>query len=602
MCGIAAIIEQKKAIVKESELSAMTKAVAHRGPDSEGFFLDKNIGLGHRRLSIIDLDDRGIQPMKAYDKIIIFNGEIYNYIEIKELLQKKGYFFKTETDTEVILAAYDFWGKDCVNHFNGMWAFIIYDKKKQIIFGSRDRFGEKPLYYSLIQGKLCFASEIKQFTFIEGWQAKLNRESAFEYLRGGLHNYSENTFFEGVKSLGAGAFFVLDLNTQAFKVEKYYDLEEKVKNSTRFSNDFEAAKSTFADLFEQSIQLRLRSDVPIGTSLSAGLDSTSIACQINKMRNVKNHSYHQKTFTAHFPKFIYDEGQIVKESFSGSEFDVHLVSPTFQGFESTLQQLIWHQDEPPQTESTFAQWSVYQYASEKGIKVMLDGQGADEVLGGYDVFFKKRLSDLLRDKNFALILELYFYLKNHGFNHFNRYRKKNKFTIDFEQNFISERAINPLIRGKTFREESFFQINSTLPALLHYSDRNSMAWGVEARLPFLDYRLVEWVSLLPDEFRMNKGSRKVILREAMKPVLPKSIYKEQRKLGFFMPGEIWIRQNKESYKQKITELLTQIPIFDNHKVIQNFKAFSQTRPFSGGHPFWRLLLFGEWVKRFDVEL
>ena len=412
MCGISVIIDAPNQPIRADEIQAMTDAVAHRGPDGEGFWTKKNIAFGHRRLAILDLEPaRGQQPMKYLNDryVIIHNGEIYNYLEIRQLLISKNYNFSTQTDTEVIAAAYDCWGEACLAHFNGMWAFVIFDNQKNTVFAARDRFGVKPLYYYQKNTKFYLASEIKQFTTTSGWQPILNETIALDFLQHGLKNHSNDTFFEEVKTLPAAHFLIYNIDNQQFKIKKYYDLSEK--SAEKSTKNFESAKEKFTHLLSDAVRLRLRSDVKIGTALSGGLDSSAVTALATGLLGVPT-----ATVSACFPNQENDETLYIHSVTAFLETTNYPAFPCWEEMKKEMQNLIWQQDEPIGSASVFAQSEVFRMAKKQGLTVMLGGQGADEILGGYDAFLRPYFKNMFQKNLLRAIFSVANYARLHRLN------------------------------------------------------------------------------------------------------------------------------------------------------------------------------------------
>lgn len=382
MCGIAGIISDSAETL--AKINAATDLVNHRGPDGRGVYIQQNLAFGHRRLSILDLSELGKQPMSYVERYVItYNGEVYNYLEIREDLRKKGYQFKSDSDTEVILAAYAEWGQDCLHRFNGMFSFAIYDQVKQTVFCARDRFGVKPFYYLCHGTDLYFGSEIKQFTVLPGWSPTLNKKKAVDFLVNDIIDRDEHTFFEQVKQLRGGCFLYYDLQKKTFEVKKWYSLEAKQEYQHLTE---EEALRIFKDLFTDAVSLRLRSDVKVGSCLSGGLDSSSIVSVVNRLLKAENKSELQEVVSACFNEKKYDEQIFIDKLVAEKNIAVHKVFPDINDLFPDLDKMLWHQDEPFGSTSIFAQWSVFKEARKNGLIVMLDGQGADEILGGYHTF------------------------------------------------------------------------------------------------------------------------------------------------------------------------------------------------------------------------
>ena len=557
MCGVTGVVNQSNDPVDPEELRNANNLVSHRGPDGEGVFYGDNFALGHRRLAIIDLSEKGKQPMEYRANVIIHNGEIYNYIELREELIKLGYSFQSQTDTEVILAAYDYWGEDCVNHFNGMWAFAIYNKKKNCLFCSRDRFGIKPFYYTIIKNKFCFASEIKQFTVIQGWEPKMNKTRAYEFLVFGYHDHTHETFFKDVFQLKKGHNLVYNLSDNTFEEKCFYNIPTTL--NTQIS--FEEAKEKFTLLFRDAVRLRLRSDVKVGSALSGGLDSSSVVGVINQILKKENKIEQQETVSACFPGFEKDESPWIDKVVDKNKVISHKVIPSFDTLFDDLKKITWQQDEPISGAGVIAQYHVFKTAKANGIAVMLDGQGADEILAGYEKFYLPNFKALLKENPFTAISELIQFFRLHNIGPPAAIKKVKSFLNKNEQK--KPEWLNPSFdipseelftrsMDDTVQNTSINLISEMgLLILLHFEDRNSMASSVESRLPFLDYRLVEFCLSLPDSFKIKKAKRKYILREAMKESLPDVVYKRYDKSGFATPQEHWMQRNKAAFDKEL---------------------------------------------------
>lgn len=554
MCGITAIVSTNGAPVSRPQLEAATRIAAHRGRDGEGFYVEGNIGLGHRRLAVFDLSEQGKQPMAYQNSVISFNGAIYNYPELRQQLQKKGLIFQTKTDTEVILAAYACWGIDCLRHFNGMWAFTLYDAEKQTLFAARDRFGIKPLYYSKVGNQFCLASEIKQFTVLEAWQARPNKARCYEFLAHGWQNHTNETLFEGVFQLPGGYWLLYDLRTHEYRIQSYYSLENEIPP---YRQPFSKAKKQFRGLLEDSIRLRLRSDVPLGITLSGGIDSSSIALLSNSLFKTSNgQNASLSSISVCFDQPRIDERPFVNAVLEKTGILNYQVFPSFSKLEELLKKVIWHQDEPIASASIFAQYLAFEEAQKRGLKVMLGGQGADEILGGYDACLAPFLKSLVRADplwaSWEAMAMIYFNRQTfrnrfwqavHSPPKFPLYALKSEFRPNKETLFIP--------KGAHGLKELGIQLtnHNPLPSLLHYEDRNSMAFAVESRVPFLDHRLVEFCLSLPDRYKIRNGKRKYILREALKAEFPGLIYRRYDKLAFATPQEDWVEENASFFRR-----------------------------------------------------
>ena len=576
MCGIAGIIQSNPSLYNKHHLKKMTDALAHRGPDGEGLWQNEsgNVLLGHRRLSIIDLSDSGQQPMHhsslstggeglGVRYTIIHNGEIYNYIELKEELQKKGYSFHSQTDTEVILAAYDCWQDECVDYFDGMFAFAIWDATKKELFAARDRFGEKPFFYHFNGKQLLFASEMKAL-WAAGVERTANQKMLFNFITIG---YTDNpsqpgeTFFENIYKLPPATVLKYTTGSNELVVEKYWDIDPEKQNKKITDNE---AIEQFNHLFSTSVKRRLRSDVAIGTSLSGGLDSSSVVATAIPF---STHHSPFAAFTAVFPGYEKDESAFSKQiadQFKLQQFTV-TVSPEEMMNDWTT--ICHHQEEPFGSASIYAQYKVYELAKQHGIKVLLDGQGADETLAGYHKYYKWYWQELFRNRKLFRSKELKaakeigvtesFNFKNVIASYFpgfatvtleNQYLLKAIRHEDLAKDFVKLQS-----KEAYYTTPDHFTLNGVLhfntcthglEELLRYADRNSMAHGREVRLPFLSHELVEFVFSLPANFKIRNGWTKWILRETMAKSLPAEITWRRDKVGFEPPQKTWM-ENKQ---------------------------------------------------------
>lgn len=567
MCGIAGIISTNKKIVTEANLKKMAAALAHRGPDGTGYWIDSTgqTGFGHSRLSIIDLSNSAAQPMHYLDRYtIVYNGEIYNYIEIKAALQKIGYTFKTQSDTEVILAAYDRWKEKCLQQFDGMFAFAIYDQKEQVLFAARDRFGEKPFYYYRDDEHFIFASEMKALWAI-GVVKKVNEKMMLNYLTlGYLQNVNDKseTFFEEIQSLPPAHYIQLSVSNKRFSNKSYWylDKESCIKVSPT------DAIEHFNELFSISVKRRLRSDVPVGSSLSGGLDSSSIVSATSDLYKNGLSEFRPVSFSAVFPGFEKDESNFIHTVTNKFSVDNFITNPTAEGLVNDFEKMCYHQEEPFHSSSTYAQYKVFELAAAHGVKVLLDGQGADETMAGYHKYIHWYLQQLLariqlleakkekaalRKNNLpfewgpknviaafmpahvTILLEKKAYRKtiNHP-----------DLTEEFTGSFRGQEweGIHKPIVSKLNDILYFNTMQFGLEELLRFADRNSMAHGREVRLPFLNHELVQFIFSLPANFKIHDGWTKWILRKSMDNILPDEIVWRKDKVGYETPQKQWM--------------------------------------------------------------
>ncbi|MEO6070245.1 MAG: asparagine synthase (glutamine-hydrolyzing) [Chitinophagaceae bacterium] len=577
MCGIAGIVS--RSVVHYNDLKKMTDSIIHRGPDGEGQWINKEamVGLGHRRLSIIDLSNGGAQPMHSEDGryTITFNGEIYNYIELREQLLKKGYQFNSHSDTEVLLKLFIDQGVACLNNLDGMFAFAIWDEEKKQLFCARDRFGEKPFYYHFVPGKLfVFASEIKALKayglpleFLPhrvGWYFNDNYA---------LNNPAkqEETFYKDIFKLEAGFSLIIEKDIR-IKKEKYWDINiDKVNVNI----SLEEAKDQFRYLFYESVKRRLRSDVPVGTSLSGGLDSSSVVCVISEL--LQNKGVSQKTFSARFKNFDQDEGSFIEEVIKGKDLQAFYTWPQGDELFSMFDKFMYHQEEPCGSSSQFAQWEVMKLARQENVTVLLDGQGADEVITGYSHYFDIYFNELQNYYPERFAKELASYVEN--INPKYKYTNTEKPTLSFAAKArqkvypVYSKFLKPLLpvhknqegllhpdfghEANKYGGFEYFDYDQGLnnglhhdakkgkmEVLLRYGDKNSMAHSREVRLPFLSHELVEFVFSLPPWLKIHDGWSKFILRESMKDILPQKIAWRKDKIGYQTPQENWMHKDK----------------------------------------------------------
>jgi asparagine synthase (glutamine-hydrolysing) len=564
MCGIAGIISTLKT-VSQSAVQQMTDSIIHRGPDGGGVWMNdtNTVGLGHRRLSIIDLSNAGHQPMHYLDRYTItFNGEIYNYLEIKQDLVAAGYQFKSLSDTEVILAAYDKYGEACLSRFDGMFAFAIWDKKEQLLFMARDRFGEKPLFHAMHEGQFIFASEIKAL-WAAGLPKKINERMLFNfYYFKSLFNPDDlsETFYANITQLKPAHSMLVSASGKVMQLKCYWQIPENYEPITISDED---AKDKFASLFKESVKRRLRSDVPVGSSLSGGLDSSVVVANINQ---IKEKSVIQKTFSARFPGFKKDESAYIDLLLKNVMAEGFSCTPNDESVANNIDKIIAHQDEPFNSLSITAQYEVMQLARNNGVIVLLDGQGADEYLCGYPGLIDSYLMDLKKHNPKQYKKELADFQSAQAENTINsidrrvrRMRVKQfmgsklidqllliqqKISNSADSKFINS-LVSPgerIFYNRKYMHENlhgmlhYATFKGGLQELLRYADRNSMAHSLEVRLPFLSHELVEFVFSLPDSFKFRQGFTKYILRKGMEDILPPEICWRKDKIGYEVPA------------------------------------------------------------------
>ena len=582
MCGICGLVDYRDGSVTLGELTAMRDVVANRGPDDAGAVLfhgaevaahppgpgrpdwteGAQVGLGHRRLSIIDLSHAGHQPMadETGRYWIVLNGEIYNYLELREELIGRGCRFRSNSDTEVVLAAYAQWGEECLNRMNGMWAFAIYDRERETLFCARDRFGVKPFYYQARPGQFRFASEVKQF--VRGGEPKPSLDPAVlaDFLFWGFQDHREGTFIKGIRSLPGGHFLMLireDIELGRAEPKRYWH------PAPEEALGFEEAAERFRELLTDSVRLRLRSDVPVGITLSGGLDSSSITCLSAGLSRGEG-SAPLKAYSATFPDPKYSEEAFARAVVERAGVERVVIEPGGPQLSKDWESFVWAMDEPFMTLSFYANWKVYQRVREQGVPVILNGQGGDELLLGYERYrvpffihlakrwsFGTLLSEIAQGRahaNMSLAMQLAYtaYFSSHRLRTARRLRLlKPYLTREFFE--YGRRRREHVVRGPIVRPWPDVLIQEfehyQLQHLLHHEDRVSMHYSIEARNPFLDYRLFNFVIGQDMRVLLRNGWSKAVLREAMKGVLPESVRLRSDKMGFDTPTGRLIREN-----------------------------------------------------------
>ena len=575
MCGIFGIInlDKEKFVCKEKIIKSIER-VKHRGPDiRQAELLTPYVGLAHARLSILDLTESANQPFNYLTLTIVFNGEIFNYIELKEELQIVGYKFKTESDTEVITAAYHLWGEDCVSKFNGMWAFAIYDKENDTLFCSRDRFGIKPFYYTIFEGNLLFASEIKSILEYYPELKRPNYNAISAFCRESVGAQNIESWFEGIYRLPSAHNLII--KKEGHNIYEYWDYPDKVDKNLSWPDALE----TYRDIFNDAIKIRLRSDVPLGATLSGGLDSTSIVCTVDKVFNQEINTY-----TASFPEEKYDEYKTVDSLRKDYNFLSNRVVVDYDDFLPRLNQLIYHLESGHASPAIFPLSKINKEAKTK-LTVILEGQGADELLGGYlDYIFVDHLIDLISSFKFKKAIHDLSEFKKawslktaillFGRHHLPRWAKSLYRKLDGTEFVYSD---NLKLYNKTTAKVPKIKFNKKetrlnkmlksqhkkgLVNLLHYGDAISMMYSLESRLPFMDYKLVEFAFKLPAQYKIQQGFGKYIHRKAMEDVLTDNIIYGMSKIGFKSPIEKVIAENKNVQDILLSDSLNNRKLFN----------------------------------------
>jgi asparagine synthase (glutamine-hydrolysing) len=604
MCGISGVINFNNKPVKEGDLKLMMQKMKHRGPDDDGFFIEENVGLGFVRLSILDLSQAGHQPMASHNEryVIVFNGEVYNYIEIREEL-KGDFKFKTGTDTEVVLAAYQKWGEDCLDKFNGMFAFVIYDRESKKLFGARDRFGIKPFYYYNDDEKFIFASELK--AILPFVKKEPNDSIIADYLLYNRVDHTNETFFKNIYKLPHGTLFTL--KNSKIEMNRWYILLDKINTGG------ELDKTKYRELFNDSLKLRQRADVPIGVALSGGIDSSAITAALRNDFSIED----LNTFSSVFSKEDRaDESEFIL-SFKESIKNMHFVSPDEDSFMNDIHSFIKAHNEPVPTTSPYIEYKVMQLAS-KHVTVILNGQGADEQLAGYHNFFSIYFIELMKKgKLQTLFKELRQYIKKHKSPivilyllyylapKFLQSRLSQTRFPSISKSFTNQHKrksniLKALYNPKSLNESLYQHFENKLEHSLKWSDLNSMNFSIESRVPFLDHNLVEATLKSPANCKINNGETKHILREALKDILPEKITSRKDKKGFESPQAKWFRT--PVLKEYIYNILTSSS-FKNRIYFNTDVALTQFNDHISGNKdnsveLWKLINMEIWLREF----
>lgn len=562
MCGIFGIIGKTRnpdvALVER-----LTDAVSHRGPDGRGALVRGAVGLGHRRLSIIDLSDEALQPMKHHSEPLwlVFNGEIYNYIELRDELRALGHVFHTASDTEVILASYLQWGEVCLNRFNGMWSFALLDERKQELFCARDRFGVKPFYWTENSQHFAFGSEIRQLLPLLP-AAHTQHAMLRDFLICGISDHTQDTFFRGITKLMPGHWLKYSLQSHTHQVRRYYTLQPTVSAPSDANDSAQQLK----ELLRSAVKLRLRSDVRVGTCLSGGLDSSSVATLAAQLHSAaSSEPFH--AITAVSEQQSNNEAEFAQEIVRRNGLKWLTTQPGYDDFCATLQDVITAQEEPYGGPSITMQYFVMKAARANGVTVLLDGQGGDETLLGYERYYAAWLRNRLRQGVGSLlsgvssasrnninvspaILAKYYLGGNFAALREMFYRNRLSFLTG---NMTLPEALRRFAAAnKDATALQTLEITQTnLPMLLRFEDKNSMRHGIEARLPFLDYRLVEFALALPLDVKMHDGWTKWPLRQAMSTDMPDTITWRKNKFGFEAPDALWLERHRMAMWQAV---------------------------------------------------
>jgi len=560
---------------------------------------------------------------------LIFNGEIYDYLEIRELLKAKGRRFRTNTDTEVVLASFAEWGPECLHEFNGMWSFVLLDTLRNELFGARDRFGVKPFYYTVSKGAFAFASEIKALLKLPWVERRVDEESLYDYLMWGMTRPSGQTFFSRITELPPGHFFRFNLDSGDLTVQRYYSLSWNPDLGRFDPAQFERHRKQVEELLINAVQLRLRADVSVGSCLSGGIDSSSIVVIINELLRkgpIPRVGVAQKVLTACYHDPEIDESPYVAEVVSSTRTEWHRTYPIAAELLDDLEQLIYAQDEPFVSSSVYAQYRVMRLAQDAGLKVLLDGQGGDEVFTGYVPFHAAFLFDLLKNARFLSLLGELKNLKHAplGMGQIgtevlkcvatvalpDSWKVRTKRLKSPEAGYITKSFVEAC-RGRNSHQDEMaitgslnevlarYVTSVTLPKLLRFEDRNSMAFSIEARTPFADdHHLIEYVFSIPGIYKVRNGWSKYLLREAVGPLLPPKVRWRTDKKGFSTPEKSWLTEIMPHLKQRFSRGNSFI---DTGRLHRECEALARGQSADKMAGIWRLLNVLVWMEIFRLD-
>lgn len=610
MCGIAGFIDHQYTTTQQQQVMGnMLKCITHRGPEASSLYADGPVVLGHNRLKIIDLSDEANQPFTYNGVVMAFNGEVYNYIEIRRELEALNYTFRTHSDTEVICAAYLQWGESCVTRFIGMWSLALWDKQNNKLFCSRDRFGIKPFSYMVKGSDIYFASELKALKQVPGFDATLNTEQLNRAIQLSWSSYRNETVYAHVNQLEPAHNLVW--HNGKITISRYWDVDFTRPKTTL---SWKEKTEEFYTLFIESVKLHARSDVPNGTCLSGGLDSSAISSAYSTL--FPNASI--KSFSIYYEgKDGVDERPFVQEVVNKYKLiEPHYFSPTDEQIGESFHNMAYHADVPVLGSSYISQYFLMQLAKQNGVTVVLDGQGSDEYLGGYLHSFYRVIGNKLGKANLPAALSLLSAHKNmEGYSTGKVMNilaksavsavKDENAIYNLELSGINKYLLNGSAQPLYFENKTadkfdnflyHLLMNTTLQTLLHFEDKNSMAFSLESRVPFLNHKLVEFAFSLQTEDRINPNAvTKHILREGMKPILPKAVYERRDKKGFVTPGEVrWLKgplkhlldiDYKQFYWMDANRLKSLITAYQNGDTTQSKLV-------------WRIAAANYWLKHF----
>lgn len=571
MCGITGIISKKH--IQSDIIKQMTDTIIHRGPDGFGYYQDDLCAFGHRRLSIVDLSAAGRQPMEYMERYVItFNGEIYNYPELRKELELHNYFFQSHTDTEVIMASYDLWGAKCLNKFNGMWAFVIYDRLNASFFISRDRFGKKPLYYYRTDNTFIFASEIKAILAHPDVQAEANTNYITDYLQTLPKEYIKETAFQNIYRFDFASYFEGDTNSllHHFQEIKFWAIHPNVSREQYDSDKAKYYAKQYYELLEDAVKIRLRADVKVGSALSGGLDSSSIVYIVNNLLKAKGKNELQETFSSVYKTKgteYCDESQYIDAITRKLQVHSNQIEPLEADIPIEYAKMIYALETPPEN-SLMSSWHTFKLVSQTDVKVTLDGQGADEQLAGYLPYLLNYLCSL---PLFEMIQEAWLcFTIPHAKKYVIIGVAMGLYKIVFGEKILKQTM--RLFLKKDFEPNLNKRLSEDLTknliTMIHYADHTSMAFSIESRMPFMDYRLVEFLATVPACYKMRNGWTKYIARLAFDQKLPDEVNWRRDKMGWPIPEQQWFNGTLKRWfleKIRLCEICNTLTLNDAKK-------------------------------------
>lgn len=610
MCGIAGLVGPRA--YDAGLLTLMMERIAHRGPDGRGTWRDRNVALGHLRLKIIDLSENAAQPMvdPASGNILIFNGEIYNYIELRRQIGDR-YRFRTESDTEVLLASYAVWGTACLKYLRGMFAFALWDARSEHMFLARDRYGIKPLYYRQTPDCFMFASEIKSLHQLPGLPDGLNAPRVMEFMCARQLDSTRETMFHGILQVPSAHYTLVGRDGGGPRFVKYWSLPP------RGERQFQPQDSiAFLEKFRETVSLHLRSDVPLGALVSGGLDSSSIACLSRDL--LGGGTLHTFSSVLETPNEENALIPYVQQRVKGIDHEIRLDGKSFL---ESLGQVIYHHDEPIADASMYAHHRLCQLAKQSGVTVLLSGNGGDEILGGYPSHVYAFLGSLLKSGavwSLAQAARQYSMNRNEpcGLLWLRALQEALPVPVRrLHKHLEFWRATRHVDLGVSVRTLPFFYsiaqdpftanfdnnlFHWTVPPFLHYEDRNSMAHGVEVRVPFLDHEFVEY-TLQFSAASMVGGKTKRMLRNAMKGIVPDKVLEQRGKFGFAAPLDVFLSGPETEVLDRYVQLVELVPFIDREKAMQLARAYYRDGTTGRISIFWRTFSIAVWYEMFFVR-